>query len=694
MATDYVSAVTINGTQVTSRGGTLNLASGGGVQFSFDSSSQSVYAIIPPAPVALDDGGLVRAKSEIAERILTPTISAQTIRLRLKSHVNNHGDTTTAGNGRVMRYEPMPSSPNVIGGYRRNVVSTTNGGSVIAGGGSSIYPNMINGDFSVVGGGAGNLAINGGTIAGGARDTAGEEAFVGGGAEDSAGYLAVVSGGFMNKAHTYAAVGGGTENKALGAEATVAGGATNSANGLYDAISGGTQNSAYDSASVIAGGVNNSAYSQGAVGGGFENSADTFSAIPGGYRLQLSRNSFGFNAGSRTIPGETSVGDSNVAFFGNTNLWITNADSVPRQLRLYGPNADFDYGDLSQAYTSFQYNGGTTIHYKLPPSQGISNTVLTNDGTGQLSWGPGVGSGDWTITGNSGTSTPPNFLGTIDSNSLELHIFNSGSSSYGAGRIMRYEVNDTSANILGGFHDNAVIGTHLVGVTIAGGGAKNYADTAKGSYAVISGGRDNMDTNYAFVGGGDSNRAMGAYSVIVGGTHNLNEGDSAAIVGGTGNIILNTSPFDTIIRGGKNCFVGAGSGNVIARPGIDSDDDPTFSSAIVAGTNNSVSEGNSIIGAGLDNRIEDDEAFIGAGLEDTITHGVDAAIVAGTQNWIGANLSFIGAGENIETPEVKRFIGGGEQNTTSGNLSFVRSGGSKTTLLRMESKPVFSRDRV
>ncbi len=57
IATNYVSAVTIDGTQITSQGSALNLLSGGGIQFQFDSSSNSVTANLALAPIANDLSG-------------------------------------------------------------------------------------------------------------------------------------------------------------------------------------------------------------------------------------------------------------------------------------------------------------------------------------------------------------------------------------------------------------------------------------------------------------------------------------------------------------------------------------------------------------------------------------------------------------------------------------------------------------
>ena len=66
-------------------------------------------------------------------------------------------------------------------------------------------------------------------------------------------------------------------------------------------------------------------------------------------------------------------------------------------------------------------SGVTSASYSLtlPTAQGASSTVLTNNGTGVLSWSAvGAPSGTWLTTGNSGTSPSTNFIGTTDNQSL------------------------------------------------------------------------------------------------------------------------------------------------------------------------------------------------------------------------------------------------------------------------------------
>ncbi len=123
-------------------------------------------------------------------------------------------------------------SPNVIGGYSGNFISSTVVGSVIAGGGSaSSGLNRVTGSYGVVGGGANNTATDwSATVSGGTSNTAnGTYATVGGGSSNTAsGYAATIGGGSVNNANGYAAtIGGGDGNFASGNGAFIGGGGYN-----------------------------------------------------------------------------------------------------------------------------------------------------------------------------------------------------------------------------------------------------------------------------------------------------------------------------------------------------------------------------------------------------------------------------------------------------------------------------------
>jgi len=110
--------------------------------------------------------------------------------------------------------QPNADSPNLIGGFSGNNVTSGVVGATIGGGGASIIPNRVTDDYGTVGGGRNNQA---GNSAGPVDD--GAHATVGGGASNTA------SG-------EHATVGGGSGNTASAQYATVGGGASNTASGL------------------------------------------------------------------------------------------------------------------------------------------------------------------------------------------------------------------------------------------------------------------------------------------------------------------------------------------------------------------------------------------------------------------------------------------------------------------------------
>ena len=119
-------------------------------------------------------------------------------------------------NQRVMRYQSATDSPNLIGGYSGNSITSEKKGAIIAGGGSAAEQNIITNDFSVISGGAANKAF---------------------------GYISTVAGGKLNEASgNFSAIGGGFGNKTQGIAGTVSGGDSNEANGVYSSVGGGRNN--------------------------------------------------------------------------------------------------------------------------------------------------------------------------------------------------------------------------------------------------------------------------------------------------------------------------------------------------------------------------------------------------------------------------------------------------------------------
>ncbi len=127
--------------------------------------------------------------------------------------------------------------PNVIGGWKDNLVSSGRSGSVIAGGGNSSYTNRIDADVAAVGGGAGNWIQNNANqsvIAGGFNNQI-----------QAGAYSSVIAGGGNNRiatnAHSSAILGG--ESNWVNPDApysSVLGGRANTAGAAY-ALAGGRQ---------------------------------------------------------------------------------------------------------------------------------------------------------------------------------------------------------------------------------------------------------------------------------------------------------------------------------------------------------------------------------------------------------------------------------------------------------------------
>jgi len=130
-------------------------------------------------------------------------------------------------NSRAFRLEPHATSPNVIGGFSGNNVTSGRYGATISGGGHSGNLNSISNNYGAIGGGRSNT-VSGiyATISGGSYNTAGQN-------------FATVSGGGSNEASGYyATVSGGGYNIASGDLATVAGGSYNIAMGTYSLAAG------------------------------------------------------------------------------------------------------------------------------------------------------------------------------------------------------------------------------------------------------------------------------------------------------------------------------------------------------------------------------------------------------------------------------------------------------------------------
>jgi hypothetical protein len=259
--------------------------------------------------------------------------------------------------GRALRLEPNGTSPNVIGGYRDNLVIPGVSGATISGGGQLGLAHTVIGGFGVVGGGLENVAGNLGVVSGGqhGRATALRSTVGGGGFNEAGGVsstvaggehnvasgdLSSIGGGSANEASEAASVGGGSNNIATGAFSGVAGGQQNSAENTYGFIGGGVINTNTGYAATVAGGSHNlSSFNFATVGGGQLNIANGHSSTVGGGLQNISSGQWATVPGGfiNTAAGDYSFAAGHQAKANHTGAFVWS-DSVFADFASTGPN--------------------------------------------------------------------------------------------------------------------------------------------------------------------------------------------------------------------------------------------------------------------------------------------------------------------------------------------------------------------
>ncbi len=153
-------------------------------------------------------------------------------------------------------------------------------------------------------------------------------------------------------------------------------------------------------------------------------------------------------------------------------------------------------------------------------------------------------------------------------------------------RVMAYQPNANSPNLIGGFSGNAADNSDF-GQTIGGGGlagtdcynavdqmyekpcantttggnfatiSGGFANTASGSGASVGGGESNSATQLATVSGGVGNLATGLTSVVGGGSANTSSGVNSSVLGGAGNMA--SGDYSAVPGGSYNMAAGTHS---------------------------------------------------------------------------------------------------------------------------------------
>ncbi len=256
----------------------------------------------------------------------------------------------------------------------------------------------------------------------------------------------------------------------------------------------------------------------------------------------------------------------------------------------------------------------------------VTATAFVGDGSGLTNLPSSSG---WGLTGNSGTDTTVNFIGTTDVMPLDFKVNNA--------RGLRLEFAEyedrgtfyTAPNIIGGYSGN-LMSSGSYGSIIAGGGSPQFPHSLSGNFSAIGGGRKNsIDGNYATISGGKGN-IVSDNSGTVGGGRDNTAADQATISGGMDNTANGTS------------------------------------AVIGGGIDNNAAGLWTVVGGGKEN-IADDEASTVSGGSDNEAIGLRSTVGGGTNNIASGDNSTIGGGGGS-------LSGNPRGNTASGNGSTVPGG--------------------
>ena len=229
------------------------------------------------------------------------------------------------------------------------------------------------------------------------------------------------------------------------------------------------------------------------------------------------------------------------------------------------------------------------------------------------------------------------------------------------------------------------------GTAFIGAGTNNYIYSSTTDSAIV-GGRCNKISGYSsyghFIGGGCNNFISSNYpnrdfcsnSIVSGVENRINHGKCSSILGGEKNFI--TSSLSTSIIGGisntasitTGSFIGSGEDNI----------NEGNCSFIGSGECNIICSflnqraGNAVIVGGRQNTASNnaERGFIGSGCENAVC-GFSTSVVGGSNNIVSNNLSSIVGGNTNRIASQFSFIGGGQSNTTGiGNDPLTIVGGS------------------
>ncbi len=202
--------------------------------------------------------------------------------------------------------------------------------------------------------------------------------------------------------------------------------------------------------------------------------------------------------------------------FAAGNVGLTNVTNSAEALIFYEPSGS---GTLYTGFKAGIQSG--TVHYILPPSDGLPNQALVTDGAGNLSWHT------FATFGGSGSES----------------LWKRGSASGGEYSDSTGASSSGPYSLAAGYHTNVtgnyeiVFGDSTQGVSGSYGAVNGGSGNASsGDKDVVAGGQDNSaSATSSYIGGGSSNSTSGDEEVVLGGQKNSFSGSNSTIIGGYNN---------------------------------------------------------------------------------------------------------------------------------------------------------------
>jgi hypothetical protein len=422
-------------------------------------------------------------------------------------------------NAQAFKLVPNATSPNVVGGYSGNSVTSGRYGGTIGGGGASGNENQVVHNYGTIGGGTNNTADQYGTVGGGLNNIASGTATVGGGNQNNASAgNSFIGGGYNNVISSgWAAIGGGHSNVASGSYSFVGGGQYDTTSNQYAFVGGGWKNKASGIASAIGGGESNAAKaSYASIGGGYSNTASGQRAAVGGGHYNVASGDYS------TVPGgNLNAASANYSFAAGRRAKASHSGTF-----VWGDAQPSDFASTGTDQFLIRAQGGVGIGKNDPTTAlDVSGTVTATAFAGDGSAITNVAA--WLPSGNAGLEPGSNFLGTTDNVALDFIVNNASA--------LRLEPHAISPKVIGGYSGNSVA-AGAYGATIGGGGASGAINQVTGVVGTVSGGAYNTASgDYSTVGGGYVNTASYNYGTVGGGNNNTASGQAAAVPGGNNN---------------------------------------------------------------------------------------------------------------------------------------------------------------